>query len=51
MLKVAALGMVVVQEEGAAIEALTSAHVALSDINTALDLLIHPLRLVATLRS
>jgi soluble P-type ATPase len=51
MLKAAALSIVVVQEEGAAIEALASAHVAVPNIIAALDLLMHPLRLVATLRS
>lgn len=51
MLKAAALAIAVVQEEAAAVEALTSAHVVVPDINAALDLLIHPLRLVATLRA
>lgn len=51
MLKAAALGIVVVQDEGAAIEAFVSADVVLPDINLALDLLMNPLRLIATLRS
>jgi soluble P-type ATPase len=51
MLRAAALGIAVIQEEGAAVEALTSAHIVLPDIHAALDLLIHPLRLVATLRA
>lgn len=51
MLRASALGIVVIQEEGAAVEALTSAHVVTPDINAALDLLIHPLRLMATLRA
>lgn len=51
MLKAAALGIVVIQEEGAAVEALTSAHVVLPDIIVALDFLMQPLRMVATLRA
>ena len=51
MLKKAALGIAVVQAEGAASAALQAADVVATDIATALDLLIHPLRLIATLRS
>jgi len=51
MLQEAGLGIVVVQEEGAAVETLLAADVAATDILAALDLLTHPLRLVASLRS
>ena len=51
MLKEAALGIAVVQEEGAFSETLTSADVVCTNIVSALDLLSNPLRLVATLRS
>lgn len=51
MLRAAALGIAVIQEEGAAVNALTAAHIVTPDINAALDLLIHPLRLTATLRA
>jgi len=51
MVKSAALGIVVVQEEGAAVETLLAADVVCPSIHSALELLISPLRLVATLRS
>ncbi|MDR3567780.1 MAG: HAD hydrolase family protein [Syntrophobacteraceae bacterium] len=51
MLKAAALGIAVVQAEGASVEALFSADVLSRDILEALDLLLNPLRLVAALRS
>lgn len=51
MLEAAALGIVVVGREGAAGESLRVADIAVASINDALDLLLHPLRLVATLRS
>ena len=51
MLKEAALGITVILEEGAAVGTLTSADVVCKDILSALDLLSHPLRLTATLRS
>lgn len=51
MLQKAGLGIVVIQEEGAAVETLLAADVATTDILDALDLLTHPLRLVASLRS
>lgn len=51
MLKEAALGIAVMQAEGAAVEAILGADVVITDILDALDLLLHPLRLTATLRS
>jgi soluble P-type ATPase len=50
MLEHAALGIVVIGPEGAAVESLIKAKVVVSDIRTALDLLLHPKRLMATLR-
>ena len=50
MLVAAALGIAVMQDEGAAVETLLAAKVAVTDINTALGLLLNPQRLVATLR-
>jgi soluble P-type ATPase len=50
MLKQAALGVAVVQTEGAALEALLAAKVVTPGIVDALDLLLHPDRLKATLR-
>jgi soluble P-type ATPase len=51
MLEGAGLSMAVVQAEGAAVQAILAATVLSPDILTALDLLAHPWRLVATLRS
>jgi soluble P-type ATPase len=51
MLQAAGLGIVVAQAEGAAVQTVLAADVLCLDILTALDLLLHPLRLVATLRS
>ncbi len=51
MLREAALGIAVVQGEGAAVAALTAADVVTWDILAALDLLLKPARLTATLRS
>ena len=51
MLDEAALGVVVVQREGAAVETLLAADVVCQSIVDALDLLLNPLRLKATLRS
>ena len=51
MLKKAALGIAVVQGEGAASEAVMGADIIAPDIISALELLNHPLRLTATLRS
>lgn len=50
MLEQAALGIVVIQTEGAAIKTLQSADVVSTNILDALDLLLNPLRLKATLR-
>ena len=51
MLKKAALGIAVVQDEGAAASAILSADVVATDILSALDLLTNHMRLTATLRS
>jgi len=51
MLKEAVLGIAVIQEEGASVETLVAADIATRSILDALDLLLHPLRLTATLRS
>ena len=51
MLKVAALGIAVIQVEGAAVAAILEADIVTFSILDALDLLLHPLRLTATLRS
>ena len=51
MLEAAALGIAVIQKEGGSAEALASADVASPGILDALELLRHPKRLVATLRS
>lgn len=51
MLQEAALGIAVLQEEGAAAASLMAADVVASDIQSALELLMQPLRLVATLRA
>lgn len=51
MLQTAGLGIVVCQAEGAAIQTMLTADIVTPDIQAALDLLLHPLRLVATLRS
>ena len=51
MLAAAALGIAVVQEEGAATETLLAADVVVSDVRSALDMLLFPKRLIATLRS
>lgn len=50
MLKEAAVGIAVVQAEGASIEAVFSADVLSRNVIEALDLLLNPLRLTATLR-
>lgn len=50
MLKQATLGIAVVQEEGASLEAVLAADVVICRILDALELLLNPLRLVATLR-
>lgn len=50
MLKVAALGIAVVQKEGAASESVLESDIVVSDVRDALELLVKPWRLVATLR-
>lgn len=50
MLREAALGIAVLGPEGLALEALTAADIVVPDIATALDLLLYPQRIVATLR-
>lgn len=51
MLKVSSLGIAVINEEGAGVEAMLSADIVCRSILEALELFIHPKRLVATLRS
>ena len=51
MLRAAALGIATVQREGAAAETLDAADIVVHDVRDALDLLLAPRRLVATLRS
>ena len=51
MLKETVLGIAVIQEEGGAVETLLAADIVTRSILDALDLLLHPLRLTATLRS
>jgi soluble P-type ATPase len=51
MLKASRLGIAVILGEGASVEALTNADIVCTSIVTALELLTHPLRLTATLRS
>ena len=51
MLKEAALGIVVILKEGAATDTVASADIVCTDIVSALELLQHPLRLIATLRT
>src|SRR5687768_5974639 len=50
MLKAAAIGICVLESEGTALAALHAADILTRTINEALDLLLHPRRLVATLR-
>lgn len=50
MLAASALGIVVILAEGAATVSLNAADVVCTDIVSALELLMHPLRLTATLR-
>lgn len=50
MLRVAAVGVAVLQAEGTAWAALQAADLVVPEINAALDLLLRPERLVATLR-
>ena len=51
MLKESALGIAVILGEGASVETLISANVICTSIVSALELLMNPLRLTATLRS
>lgn len=51
MLQAAALGIAIIGPEGAALDTLHAADVITPDILAALDLLLNPLRLVATLRT
>jgi len=50
MLRAAAVGIAVIGPEGAAVSALQAADIVVVSITHALDLLLNPLRLVATLR-
>lgn len=50
MLETAALGIAVLGPEGLAVETLHAANVVVPHINDALDLLLKPVRLIATLR-
>jgi soluble P-type ATPase len=50
MLKSAALGIALIQKEGASTETLKSAHIICHSVIDALELLIYPNRLIATLR-
>jgi P-type E1-E2 ATPase len=51
MLREAAIGVAILESEGTSVAALTNADVACRSIREALDLLLNPNRLVATLRS
>jgi len=51
MLKSAALGIVVLQKEGASVKAIIDADIVCNNILDALDLLINPLRIASTLRN
>lgn len=51
MVKHAALGISVIQAEGAASATIANSHIITTNVVNALQLLLHPLRLTATLRS
>ena len=51
MLKAAALGIVTIQREGAAVASIAAADIVVTDVCDALDLLLAPRRLLATLRA
>lgn len=51
MLSTAGLSIVVIGQEGCAVDALKAARIAVRDIRDALDLLLEPRRLIATLRA
>ncbi len=50
MLKTASLGIAIIQTEGAALQAITNADIVCTSIVDALDLILKPLRISATLR-
>ena len=50
MLREAGLGIAVLEREGASLAALKAADLVVREINDALDLLLHPTRLLSTLR-
>jgi P-type E1-E2 ATPase len=50
MLERAALGIAIIGPEGSAIKTLLKADIAVTDIRAALELLLHPKRIIATLR-
>jgi soluble P-type ATPase len=50
MLEASALGILVILGEGASVVSLNSADIVCTDVVSALELLMHPLRLTATLR-
>jgi soluble P-type ATPase len=51
MLEAASVGVAIVQEEGAASQTVAAADIICTDVRTALDLLLNPKRMVATLRA
>lgn len=51
MLRAAAVGIALVQAEGGAVQAMQSADMVCTSINDALNLLLNPKRLIATLRA
>jgi len=51
MLREAALGIALIQREGGAAETIASADLLSTSVIEALDLLLHPQRLIASLRS
>jgi len=51
MLATASIGILVIQNEGASAASLTGADIVVTDVLQALDLLLHPQRLIATLRA
>jgi soluble P-type ATPase len=50
MMKKAALGIIVIGEEGASVKAINNADIVVKDIHDALDLLLNKIRIKATLR-
>lgn len=51
MLEEAGLSIIIIGPEGCSVKALTKADIAVNNINDALDLLLNPMRIRATLRS